>query len=533
MGVKELQRELTPAATAQEPARAFYQQRLSLFYFVIGGISLVFFLLHNTLEVLSGNLGIEQVFTLPLNHWHAGGSLLAAAIGYALRFRQRSIAALAWFDVAGCFAVFGCHDIMAVTLLGVPAPRFDLVLTLMYVLFQMTRAVIVPSSVRRTIVICVVCALPLLLMTWLLAAHAPDAWTRARTVYAPFYTALWCFDSAIPASIASSDIYGLRQQVRDAKQLGQYTLEERLGEGGMGTVYRARHALLRRPTAVKLLRPERTGEAALRRFEREVQLTSQLSHPNTVSIYDYGRTADGIFYYAMEYLNGLDLQRLVELDGAQPPARVAHILAQVCRALSEAHGLGLIHRDIKPANIILCEHGGAPDVVKVVDFGLVKSLGADDGPDPQLSLAESIVGTPHFLAPEAIRSSDVDPRSDLYALGACGYYLLSAQHVFDAASIMEVCAHHLHSTPAPVSERVGAPLPAALAALIMRCLEKDPAARPQSAAELLRSLEQAGVPAWTDAEARSWWLQRGAGAAPASRPVAALTTIAVDVQARA
>ena len=515
-----LMRELTPATTAQEQARAFYQTRLSLYFLVIGGIALVFFLLHNLLEVLSGNLTFAQVFTLPLNHWHLAGVLLSAALAGALQVGAPSSTLLAWLDAAGCVAVLGCDDMMAYTLLGVPAPRFDLVITLAYVLFQMTRAVIVPSTVRRTLLVCTLCALPLLFMTWLLAVNAPDAWTANRITYAPLYTALWCFDSAIPAALASSVIYGLRQQVRQAKQLGPYTLEERLGEGGMGSVYRARHALLRRPTAVKLLRPDRAGEAALRRFEREVQLTSQLSHPNTVSIYDYGRTADGIFYYAMEYLDGLDLQRLVDLYGAQAPARVIHILAQVCRALSEAHGMGLIHRDIKPANIILCEHGGAHDMVKVVDFGLVKSLSPSD--DPQLSLAEAIVGTPHFLAPEAIRTSGADLRSDLYALGAVGYFLLAGKHVFSGESVMEVCAHQLHSEPPVLPERV----PAQLSALLMRCLAKDAALRPQSAGELLRELSSVAVPAWTDEQASSWWLQRS-HAAEQAQVAGILTTLEV------
>jgi serine/threonine-protein kinase len=520
-----LMRELTPATTAQEQARAFYQTRLSLYFLVIGGISLVFFLLHNLLEVLSGNLMFGQVFTLPLNHWHLAGVLLSAALAGGLRVGAPSATLLAWIDGAGCVAVLGCDDMMAYTLLGIPAPRFDLVITLAFVLFQMTRAVIVPSTVRRTLLVCTLCALPLLFMAWLLAAHAPDAWTANRIMYAPLYTALWCFDSAIPAALASSVIYGLRQQVRQAKQLGPYTLEGRLGEGGMGSVYRARHALLRRPTAVKLLRPDRAGEAALRRFEREVQLTSQLSHPNTVSIYDYGRTADGIFYYAMEYLDGLDLQRLVDGYGAQPPSRVVHILAQVCRALSEAHGLGLIHRDIKPANIILCEHGGAHDMVKVVDFGLVKSLSASD--DPQLSMAEAIVGTPHFLAPEAIRSTGADLRSDLYALGAVGYFLLAGKHVFNGESVMEVCAHQLHSQPPPLPEHVPVPL----SALLMRCLAKDPALRPQTAVELLRELSAVPVPAWTDEQASSWWLQR-AQRTELAQAAGMLSTLEVAAQGR-
>ena len=219
-------------------------------------------------------------------------------------------------------------------------------------------------------------------------------------------------------------------------------------------VYRARHALLRRPTAVKLLQPDKAGVENLLRFEREVQLTATLSHPSTVVIFDYGRTPEGVFYYAMEYLDGLDLERLVRVDGPQPAGRIIHILAQVCGALAEAHDAGLIHRDVKPANIILTERGGMPDIPKVVDFGLVKqfaTLGSADTATTVVGVtaANTIVGTPLYLSPEAITGRDLDGRSDLYALGAVGYYLLTGEPVFSATSIVEVSAHHLHSVPVP------------------------------------------------------------------------------------
>ena len=206
----------------------------------------------------------------------------------------------------------------------------------------------------------------------------------------------------VAAAIAFSSrrMYGLQKEVERAARLGQYTLEDKIGEGGMGAVYRARHAFLRRPTAVKLIRSGLATPAMLARFEREVQLTSQLTHPNTIAIYDYGRTPEGIFYYAMEYLPGLPLDRVILDDGPQPEARVVHLVSQICASLAEAHRIGLVHRDVKPANVMLCERGGVYDVVKVLDFGLVKELGAED--DAAVTAMGHIVGTPHYMSPEGV-----------------------------------------------------------------------------------------------------------------------------------
>jgi hypothetical protein len=291
------------------------------------------------------------------------------------------------------------------------------------------------------------------------------------------------------------------------KQLGQYTLEEKIGEGGMGVVYRARHALLRRDTAVKLLLPSRADPAAIARFEREVCLTCQLTHPNTIQVYDYGHTPDGIFYYAMEYLRGLNLHDLVARYGPQPESRVIFILAQVCDSLAEAHALGLIHRDIKPGNIFLCHRGGVADCVKVLDFGLVQEYHADQPAQTELAGEGVIEGTPWFTPPEAISNAgQIDPRSDLYSVGALGYYLLTGQYIFDAESIAEIHEKQLNADPISPRERTSNLISPEVEQLLLRCLEKDAGLRPQSAGELRKLLLACAAAAeWTPEARMAWW----------------------------
>jgi tRNA A-37 threonylcarbamoyl transferase component Bud32 len=298
----------------------------------------------------------------------------------------------------------------------------------------------------------------------------------------------------------------LRVAAVESKQLGQYSLEEKLGEGAMGVVYKARHAFLRRPTAVKLLHPQLTSDDTIARFEREVQLTSQLTHPNTIAIYDFGRTDDRVFYYAMEYLDGMPLETLVRRFGPQPDGRVVAILQQLCGSLVEAHACGLIHRDIKPANLVLNRRGGQSDVLKVLDFGLVKAVGSTE--DKGLTMACALVGTPDYMSPESITNPErVDGRSDLYAVGAVGYFLLTGHSVFDGTSVIEVCNKHLGATPVPPSQRVAAPITAQLDAVILRCLEKRQEDRPQSASELSDLLGACcTTQSWTRAQADAWWV---------------------------
>jgi eukaryotic-like serine/threonine-protein kinase len=371
------------------------------------------------------------------------------------------------------------------------------------------RAAIVPGVPRRALIVGALTHVPVIAATWFV--HTRDA----RPVEMPpvgleiIATIMWSTISTVVSATIAWVIYGLQQKVRVAMELGQYTLLEKIGQGAMGTVYRARHALLRRPTAVKVLSPENAGEQTIARFSREVQLTSEISHPNVVSVYDFGRSPDGAFYYAMELLDGLDLQKLVEQDGPQPPARVAFLLQQIAEGLAEAHSVGLIHRDVKPGNVVVCDHPRRPDQIKVVDFGLVKQVG---DADPALSAENVIAGTPLYMAPEAITSPrSIDARSDLYAVGAVGYFLLTGEPVFPGRTVFEVVGQTLHQSVTPPSERAPGPVPSKLERVLLACLSKAKEERPASASELLQQLRACDdVPVWSREDARHWWDSRGA-----------------------
>ena len=298
------------------------------------------------------------------------------------------------------------------------------------------------------------------------------------------------------------------------ERLGKYKLGEKIGEGSMGAVYHAQHALLRRPTVVKILHASHSTKQAVTRFEREVQFTSQLNHPNTMAVFDYGRSDEGVFYYAMEYLDGMTLHSLVKDYGPQPEQRVAHILKQVCGSLYEAHQLGLVHRDIKATNVMLCYRAEIPDFVKVLDFGLVKMF--DGG--TTVTMEGSLTGTPLYMSPEAISQSDkVGPASDLYALGVLGYFLLTGEYVFDDGLAVEICKQHATATPVPPSSRTKAPISPQMDQAILRCLAKAPGDRPASAHQLAQML--AACPSasdWTEEASRRWWKEQAIAIASVS-----------------
>jgi eukaryotic-like serine/threonine-protein kinase len=379
-------------------------------------------------------------------------------------------------------------------------------LFLSVVLVLVIRAGLVPSTPARTILVGVLSTSAMAIPMHLRGMQLEDTAVGFER-YMAGYAIGWGLFFALGTAFVSRVIYGLHTRVREAMRLGNYTLKKKLGEGGMGEVYLADHALLKRPTAVKLLPPERAGETNVARFEREVVQTSRLTHPNTVAVYDFGRTPDGVFYYAMEYLDGLDLEELVDQYGPQPGGRVIYILAQAAHALAEAHAAGLVHRDIKPANILIADRGGVADMAKVVDFGLVKDL--ESGTDAALSKTGAITGTPLFIAPESLTDPDtVGPRSDLYSLGAVGYFLLTGKPVFEGRTVVEVCGHHMHSEPEPPSRSVD--VAPDLEKVILQCLAKDPKARPVTALELRRALLSCQVAAaWDMDEATRWWALHG------------------------
>ena len=499
-----LRRTATSSPWDSEESREFLQERLGQMFGFIAAMASVFFVGTWIIGLVWDPSSLSH--GLPLQAWsmfHLGGIAVASTVWLVTRGAPLPAEVLRVIEAAAVF-------LMSVAMLGRAAslpivfrPDAMAALALFAMLFY--RAAIVPSEPRRTAWLGIVAMAPLPVLTYVLYARAgrpdlPPPWSYAA--FAFLFSAL----AVVLSTTISRIIYGLRQTIREARRLGPYTLVTKIGEGGMGAVYRAQHALLKRPTAVKILPPERAGEMDLARFEREVQMTSLLTSPHTVSIYDYGRTPDGLFYYAMEYLDGIDLNELVRRDGPMHPGRVVRVLRQVCDALGEAHRAGLIHRDVKPANILLTERGGRSDHAKVVDFGLVKSVSGGAG---GRTADDIVLGTPYYMAPETLRAPDrIDARSDLYGLGATAYFLLTGKPVFEGPSA-DVFASLLRDDPIPPSQRLGRPLPAALEALVLATLAKSPDERPESVEAFEAALAACdGVPPWTDADAAAWWRSR-------------------------
>jgi len=376
-------------------------------------------------------------------------------------------------------------------------------------LFILARSVLIPSTAWRTILL----SMPAPIGVLLIQLQAGASFSHAGQPYEPMHftdslmqNQVLLLGAVAVAAIASKVNLSLRRQNFNARNIGQYKIEKLLGEGGMGEVYLATHSLLKRPTAVKFLRPEIAGEDALVRFEHEVRHTSRLSHPNTITIYDYGHTAEGIFYYVMELLQGANLHQIVTKTGPMPPGRVIHVLASACGALKEAHLKGIIHRDIKAQNIMLCDKGGELDIVKILDFGLVK-----DVHDPSTGTDEpgSISGTPETISPEAQSEEFIGPASDIYSLCAVGCFLLTGKPIFDVSTVGEFLKAHLDLNPVPPSKR-NSGVPDDLEKILLQGLEKVPSHRPDSAQTLQKSLlgcRDSGR--WSQREAEAWWAKNG------------------------
>ena len=499
-----LDRIRTPSLEGEDP-RVFLRARLEVFARKCGVFTIALSLLLTLLVVPRD--GLAGFFTPSLLVTEGTGVVLML-LGFASTRAPLGYGVLEFLD--GLLIFTACVGFDLAVFMGPRWREPELTIALIFTHMLLGRAAAVPSTGRRSAIVGVLSLLPIII-----AADVIRRRTNGGDTFAWDAVIYWGVIAIVSSSLTSRRLYSMQRQVEDARRLGQYTLEQKIGEGGMGEVFRARHALLLRPTAVKLLPRARAGARAVERFEREVQMTSRLTHPSTIQIYDYGRAEDGTFYYAMEFLEGVTLEELVLRDGAQRAGRVVHILADVCASLAEAHDAGLVHRDIKAQNVMLCARGGAYDVVKVLDFGLVKTV------DEEAHEGESLAGTPAYMAPEAIAHPEqFDARSDLYAVGALGYFLLAGAPVFVGNSAFELLGQHLHAPPMPPSERAARDIPAELERLVLACLAKSPHERPASAralrAELL-ALEDM-LRAWTDEDAARWWSEHPTRDAAAGEP---------------
>lgn len=367
---------------------------------------------------------------------------------------------------------------------------------------------VVPNTLGKTTLAAFASALmaPIALIVATYASNQP--------LPAPFLFLVISFPNllcAVIAIILSRFVYTLGTDVSKAREMGSYKLVELLGRGAMGEVWRARHRLLARPAAIKLIQPEVLGctnsrETAIvkQRFEREAQATAMLSSPHTIDLYDFGVTEEGAFYYVMELLRGIDLGKLVERYGPVPAERAADFLRQICSSLDEAHQSGLVHRDIKPDNIYICRYGLEYDFIKVLDFGVVKSRD-ESARRTQLTNADPSPGTPGFMAPEMALGKDIDARADIYAVGCVGYWLLTGKLVFEEETIIATMLAHANKPPIPPSQRTEIEIPPHFEKLIMSCLEKEPRHRPSTVGDILRALSRMNMNSWTPERAEKWW----------------------------
>jgi serine/threonine-protein kinase len=512
----------------------FVRERLALVGRTLFLVSFAFYLFLLASMVLLGGAPFAAVVKSPVSLGHLGGSWTMGVVWRIARRGGLPARALGALDAVGIVVACGFLSLMT---LDDGGQILQVLLALTVTV--MIRAILVPSRPGRTLLLTALAFLPTVIVC--VARHHPTALLPGfsesyQKQYMTLNTVLWSVLGTMLATIVSRVIYGLRRQVAEANELGQYVLEEQIGGGGMGEVWRARHRLLIRPAAIKLIRPQVSAdpELLLRRFEREARATAALKSPHTVQLYDFGATEDGRLYYVMELLDGLDLDTLVRQYGPLPAERVVHLLRQVCSSLQDAHGNGLVHRDIKPANVVVSRAGTTFDFAKVLDFGLVKldtagprgsgaagqsPRGKAEANAVKLTADDSTSGTPAFMAPEVVLGvANTDYRVDLYALGCVGYWLLSGKLVFEGRNAVEVMFHHAHTPPPRPSTRSELPIPAQLEELIMQCLEKDPARRPASAEAVSTRLDAVHPETpWTVERAERWWTMHRPVSADARR----------------
>lgn len=454
---------------------------------------------------------------LPSHGWNLGHSVatlfVALSLGVFSLSRSTTLPPERLLDIGLLYEVLGGLAIVVGTSAGMVWDERAHILGLSWICVWIAGfPFIVPATPSRAAVAAFSTALmaPLGLALWHLLSATPMS--TARIWSGITIPPLMC---AAIASIGSRIVYGMGRDIERARAMGAYRLEERLGQGGMGEIWRARHHMLARPAAIKLVRLDTIDtdagrRAAVARFEREAQMTARLSSPHTVRLYDFGVTDDGTFYYAMELLDGTDLEALVRRTGPMRPERAVHCLMQACRSLAEAHALGLVHRDIKPAHLFLCRQGEEFDVLKVLDFGLVRPDTVRPADAALVTGREVVLGTPAYMAPESATGDAVGPRTDLYSLGCVGYWLLSGQPVFAGKTPVDLILRHVHDNPAPLQERSAVDIPEALDAVILSCLAKNPEERPSSAEALDRMLGSIVFERpWTRARARESWRDGG------------------------
>jgi serine/threonine-protein kinase len=500
---------------------SFIQDRLVLMGKTVFLLSFPFLWLMVLSVTIFGGMPFADVVRMPVARYHL---LASSVMGLLWLLAKRPTTSRAWL---------GALDAVSVILGGVFLGLMSLSSSFKaqeamgaVTVTTMARAVLVPSRPLRTAVISSLAFLPTLLLCIIYPRPAEmmgNFTVKYQELHLALNTLFWAILGVILTSFTSRTIYGLRKQIAEVTELGQYILEEKIGSGGMGEVWRARHRLLIRPAAVKVIRREALSamagdpELLMRRFEREARATAALKSPHTVQLYDFGATDDGTLYYVMELLEGLDLDTLVKRYGPIPAERAAHILRQACLSLADAHANGLVHRDVKPANLIVSRAGTTFDFVKVLDFGLVKLDSAQRADEQAVKLTAdgSTSGTPGFMAPEVvIGAATTDHRVDVYSLGCVAYWLLTGKLVFEGKTPMEVMIEHARTPATPPSHRVELAIPQPFEDLVMECLEKDPARRPAGADAIIARLDVIHpTEPWTSERAERWW--------SSNRPVAA------------